>query len=70
MRLDSHKTGNIKVHQMKKFFIHNFSKYTSVWSEMSNIFKMDDDSVVISYPVSLELCDRLERVTFVIILFQ
>ena len=53
MRMDSRKIGHIEVHQMKKFFVHNFSEYTSVWSEMSNIFKMDDNSVMISYPVSL-----------------
>lgn len=55
MRLDSSKTGHIDIHQMKKFFIHAVTEYTSVWSEMFNIFNLEgnhNNIMVISYPVS------------------
>lgn len=53
MRLDSRKTGHIDIHQMKRFFIHAITEYTSMWSEMFNIFNLGGNHMFISYPVSL-----------------
>lgn len=50
-RLDSRKSGQIEVHEMKKFFIHvATTECTSVWSDLITIFNMKDDHTCITFP--------------------
>lgn len=58
MRLDSRKSGQININQMKKFYI--ASEDDTLWSQMLDIFGLNGNHTSISFAVSSSLKCNLQ----------